>query len=87
MKPTTTARMRCVYSTIELRSIPGTTSPLQNGQPWKPEPAGPQPRPESETRTTPPTRMRTKVATSVASASFRTGRPRLAPYTPRGAIG
>ena len=54
MKPDDNASTRCVYSTIELRSTPGTTSPLQNGQPWKPEPAGPQPRPESETRTTPP---------------------------------
>ena len=95
MKPTTIASTRCVYSTIELRSTPGTTSPLQNGQPWKPEPAGPQPRPESDTRTTPPTMMRTKVAMPVASTSrrirgcaarpaARPSRPAAPPRPPRG---
>ena len=46
-------------------------SPLQKGQPLKPEPAGPQPRPESETRTMPPTITSAKVAASVASTSRR----------------
>jgi hypothetical protein len=48
-----------------LFSWPGTTSPLQNGQPWKPDPAGPQPRPESDTRTTPPRMIRAKGAMPV----------------------
>src|SRR4051812_45961283 len=54
-----------------LRSTPGTTSPLQKGQPWKPEPPGPHPRPESDTRTIPPTMIRTKVDSPVARASRR----------------
>ncbi len=71
MIPTAPASVRWVYSMIELRFTPGTTSPLQNGQPFRPEPAGPQPRPESDTRTTPPTITRRKVAASVDSASRR----------------
>ena len=65
------ASARWVYSMIELRSTPGTTSPLQNGQPWKPEPPGPQPSPESDTRTMPPTMIRTNVAMAVARTSRR----------------
>ena len=66
---TAPASTRWVYSMMWLRSIPGTTSPLQKGQPWKPEPPGPQPRPESDTRTIPPTMIRTNVEIAVASAS------------------
>ena len=51
--------------------MPGATSPLQNGQPLKPEPAGPQPSPESDTRTIPPITISRKVRSSVASASCR----------------
>ena len=69
--PTTPASALCVYSMMWLRSRPGTTSPLQNGQPWKPEPPGPQPSPESDTRTMPPTMISRKVATPVARASLR----------------
>ena len=68
---TVPARALCVYSITEFRFRPGTTSPLQNGQPWKPEPPGPQPNPESETRTMPPTMISAKVATAVATASRR----------------
>src|SRR5215208_2313308 len=69
MMLTAPASARCVYSTTELRSTPGTTLPLQKGQPCRPEPPGPQPRPESDTRTTPPTMINTKVASAVARTS------------------
>jgi len=66
---TTDASVRCEYSIAELRFTPGTTSPLQNGQPWKPLFSGPQPSPDPETRTIPPTMISRKVATAVPSAS------------------
>ena len=71
MIPTTPASARWLYSMIELRFTPGTTSPLQKGQPFRPEPAGPQPRPDSDTRTIPPTTISRKVARTVANASRR----------------
>src|SRR3954467_4036142 len=52
----------------------GITSPPQSGQPFVPLPPAPQPRPESLTRTTPPTRISRKVTTAVRSARRRNRR-------------
>ena len=62
---TAAASTRCEYSTIMLVSIAGTTPPPHSGQPSVPLPAGPQPRPESLIRTTPPTTISAKVSAAV----------------------
>ena len=41
MIPTIPASARWLYSMIELRFTPGTTSPLQNGQPFEARAGGP----------------------------------------------
>ena len=46
---------------IMFASISGITRPPQSGQPSVPLPSGPQPRPESLIRTTPPTSTSAKV--------------------------
>ena len=60
------AAMRWEYSIIDSADEAGITPPSHSGHPCVPEPSGPQPSPESETRTIPPIRIRTKVATIVA---------------------
>src|ERR1051325_7599818 len=52
----------------------GTTPPPQSGQPLVPLPPGPQPSPESLTRTIPPTMISRKVTRAVRSASRRNRR-------------
>src|SRR3954451_3763906 len=52
----------------------GTTWPPQRGQPLVPLPPGPQPRPDSLTRTIPPTTISRKVTTAVRSARRRNRR-------------
>src|SRR4051794_40925182 len=52
----------------------GTTWPPQSGHPFVPLPPGPQPRPDSLTRTIPPTTISRKVTTAVRSARRRNRR-------------
>src|SRR4051812_38270869 len=52
----------------------GTTSPPQSGHPLVPLPPGPQPSPESLTRTTPPTMISRNVTSAVRSARRRNRR-------------
>src|SRR3954451_15467684 len=52
----------------------GITSPPHSGQPFVPLPPAPQPRPESLTRTTPPTMISRKVTSAVRSARRRNRR-------------
>src|SRR4051794_17338465 len=52
----------------------GITSPPQRGQPFVPLPPAPQPRPESLTRTTPPTMISRNVTSAVRSARRRNRR-------------
>ena len=66
--------IRCEYSITDSAEAAGRTPPSQSGQPCVPEPSGPQPRPESLTRTIPPIRIRTKVATIVAVTRRRNRR-------------
>src|SRR5215204_1128569 len=69
------ASNRCENS-INVFSSPtsGITSPPQSGQPLVPLPPGPQPNPESLTRTTPPTMISRKVTSEVRSARRRNRR-------------
>ena len=80
---TTAASTRWENSTItSVSSKNGTASPLQSGQPSVPLPPGPQPRPDSLTRTIPPTTIRTKVARTVRSARRRNRRSSSLPAPP-----
>src|SRR5690242_18161411 len=69
------ARSRWENSMIRF-SLPtsGITWPPQRGQPFVPLPPGPQPRPDSLTRTTPPTTISRKVTSAVRSARRRNRR-------------
>ena len=66
MTVTIAARKRCEYSTTMCVSISGTARPPHSGQPSVPLPSGPQPRPESLTRTIPPTMISRNTIATVA---------------------
>ena len=68
------AVIRWLYSITDSAEAAGRTPPSQSGQPCVPEPSGPQPRPESLTRTIPPIRISTNVATIVAVTRRRNRR-------------
>ena len=71
MIATAEATVRCAYSIQVWIDTPGMTFPRQNGQPCSPLPPDPQPSPESDTRTTPPSTISANVAATVLRASRR----------------
>src|SRR5512139_577420 len=73
---TTTVASRRWENSIRRFSLPtsGITVPPHRGQPLVPLPPGPQPSPDSLTRTIPPTTISRKVTTAVKSARRRNRR-------------